>query len=62
MRLWPFSIRTNKALRPGYLDVCPDTSKTLEDILFPIFLEMLPADDEKDSLPPFDKVGFLLMP
>lgn len=48
-----------------HLDITPETSKTLEDILFghqlPIFLEILPSDDERDGLPPFDKENDVIL-
>lgn len=53
-------------VRPGYLDIHVDTSKTLEDSQYghsmPIFVEVLPADcEEKDSLPNFDKENDVIL-
>lgn len=65
LRLWPFNMRSTKVIRPMYLDVTPETSKTLEDTLYghqlPIFLEILPSDDERDALPPFDKENDVIL-
>jgi len=59
LRLWPFTMRTNKAIRPAYLDLDPEICKPLEESQFgqtlPFFLEMLPADDEREALPSFSK-------
>jgi ubiquitin carboxyl-terminal hydrolase 7 len=65
MRLWPFTVRSNKVVRPGYIDTSPD-GKTLEEIMFghnnmPLFLEMLPVSDPRDSLPTFDKENDVLL-
>jgi ubiquitin carboxyl-terminal hydrolase 7 len=58
-------LRTNKAVRPGYLEINPDICKPLEETQYgqslPIFLEMLPADDEREALPAFDKENDVIL-
>ncbi|ODN03308.1 Ubiquitin carboxyl-terminal hydrolase 7 [Orchesella cincta] len=65
LRLWPFNMRVTKVIRPIHLDVIPETSKTLEETIYghqlPIFLEILPNDDERDGLPPFDKENDVIL-
>jgi len=57
-------MRSTKAVRPIHLDVSPRTSKVLEKTIYsnePIFLEILPNEDERDGLPPFDKENDVIL-